>query len=38
MPYAPEAGDLIWAIDPRIGREQSGRGRRWLSRQPIFAE
>src|SRR6267142_547421 len=26
MPYAPEAGDLIWTdSDPRIGREQSGR-------------
>ena len=26
MPYAPEAGDLIWAdFDLRIGREQSGR-------------
>ena len=26
MPYAPEAGDLIWAdFDPRVGREQSGR-------------
>jgi mRNA interferase MazF len=26
MPYAPEAGDLIWAdFDPCIGREQSGR-------------
>jgi mRNA interferase MazF len=31
MPYAPEAGDLIWTdfdpltVDPRIGREQSGR-------------
>jgi len=26
MPYAPEAGDLIWAdFHPRIGREQSGR-------------
>ena len=26
MPYAPEAGDLIWTnFDPRIGREQSGR-------------
>ena len=26
MPYAPEAGDLIWVdIDPRIGREQPGR-------------
>jgi mRNA interferase MazF len=25
-PYAPEAGDLIWAdFDPRVGREQSGR-------------
>jgi mRNA interferase MazF len=26
MPYAPEAGDLIWAdFDPCTGREQSGR-------------
>ena len=26
MPYAPEAGDLIWVdLDPRVGREQSGR-------------
>ena len=26
MPYAPEAGDLIWTdFDPRIGREQGGR-------------
>jgi mRNA interferase MazF len=26
MPYAPEAGDLIWAdFDPRVGRGQSGR-------------
>ena len=26
MPYAPEAGDLIWTdFDPRTGREQSGR-------------
>jgi mRNA interferase MazF len=26
MPYAPEAGDLIWAdLDPPVGREQSGR-------------
>jgi mRNA interferase MazF len=26
MPYAPEAGDLIWAdFDPRVGHEQSGR-------------
>jgi mRNA interferase MazF len=26
MPYAPEAGDLIWTdFDPRVGREQSGR-------------
>lgn len=26
MPYAPEAGDLIWAdFDPRRGRAQSGR-------------
>ena len=26
MPYAPEAGDLIWAdFDPRIAREQPGR-------------
>jgi mRNA interferase MazF len=26
MPYAPEAGDLIWAdFDPRVGRVQSGR-------------
>jgi mRNA interferase MazF len=26
MPYAPEAGDLIWTdFDPRIGPEQSGR-------------
>jgi mRNA interferase MazF len=26
MPYAPEAGDLIWAdFDPRVHREQSGR-------------
>jgi mRNA interferase MazF len=26
MPYAPEAGDLIWTdFAPRIGREQSGR-------------
>ncbi len=26
MPYAPEAGDLIWAdFDPRVGPEQSGR-------------
>ena len=26
MPYAPEAGDLIWTdFDPCIGREQSGR-------------
>src|SRR6266702_1225071 len=26
MPYAPEAGDLIWAdFDPRVGRDQSGR-------------
>src|ERR1700745_3645649 len=26
MPYAPEAGDLIWTdFDPRLGREQSGR-------------
>jgi mRNA interferase MazF len=26
MPYAPEAGDLIWVdFDPRVGREQSGR-------------
>ncbi len=25
MPYAPEAGDLIWTdFDPRVGREQSG--------------
>jgi mRNA interferase MazF len=25
-PYAPEAGDLIWAdFDPRVSREQSGR-------------
>jgi mRNA interferase MazF len=26
MPYALEAGDLIWTdFDPRVGREQSGR-------------
>ena len=26
MPYAPEAGDLIWTdFDPPTGREQSGR-------------
>ncbi len=26
MPYAPEAGDLIWAdFDPHAGRERSGR-------------
>jgi len=26
MPYEPEAGDLIWIeLDPRVGREQSGR-------------
>ena len=26
MPYAPEAGDLVWAdFDPHIGREQPGR-------------
>jgi mRNA interferase MazF len=26
MPYAPEAGDLIWTdFDPRAGREQGGR-------------
>ena len=26
MTYEPEAGDLIWAaLDPRVGREQSGR-------------
>ena len=26
MPYAPEAGDLIWTdFDPHVGREQSGR-------------
>jgi mRNA interferase MazF len=26
MPYAPEAGDLIWAdFDPRVSREQSSR-------------
>ena len=26
MPYAPDAGDLIWTdFDPRVGREQSGR-------------
>ena len=26
MPYAPEAGDLIWTdFDPRVGREQSSR-------------
>lgn len=26
MPYAPQAGDLIWTdFDPRVGREQSGR-------------
>jgi len=26
MKYAPEAGDLIWTdVDPRVGREQSGR-------------
>jgi mRNA interferase MazF len=26
MPYAPEAGDLIWTdFDPPVGREQSGR-------------
>src|SRR5689334_16117973 len=26
MPYAPEAGDLIWAdFEPRVGREHSGR-------------
>jgi mRNA interferase MazF len=26
MPYAPEAGDLIWTdFAPRIGREQNGR-------------
>jgi mRNA interferase MazF len=26
MPYAPEAGDLIWTdFAPRIGREQGGR-------------
>jgi mRNA interferase MazF len=26
VPYAPEAGDLIWTdFDPRVGREQSGR-------------
>jgi mRNA interferase MazF len=26
MPYAPEAGDLIWAdSDPRVRRERSGR-------------
>lgn len=26
-PYSPEAGDLIWTdFDPRVGREQSGRG------------
>src|SRR5271166_5946625 len=26
MPYAPEAGDLVWTdFDPRLGREQSGR-------------
>ncbi len=26
MPYAPAAGDLIWAdFDPRVEREQSGR-------------
>jgi len=25
--YAPEAGDLVWIdLDPRVGREQSGRG------------
>ena len=24
MPYAPDAGDLIWTdFDPRVGREQS---------------
>jgi mRNA interferase MazF len=26
MSYIPEAGDLVWTdVDPRIGREQSGR-------------
>ena len=26
MTYQPEAGDLIWVdLDPRVGREQSGR-------------
>ena len=26
MSYEPEAGDLIWVeLDPRVGREQSGR-------------
>jgi mRNA interferase MazF len=26
MPYAPEAGDLIWTdFEPRVGRERSGR-------------
>jgi mRNA interferase MazF len=26
MPYAPEAGDLVWVdFDPPVGREQSGR-------------
>jgi len=26
VPYAPEAGDLVWTdFDPRVGREQSGR-------------
>ena len=26
MPYIPEAGDLLWTdLDPRVGREQSGR-------------
>jgi mRNA interferase MazF len=26
MPYAPEAGELIWVdFNPRVGREQSGR-------------
>jgi mRNA interferase MazF len=26
VPYEPDAGDLIWTdLDPRVGREQSGR-------------
>ena len=26
MSYVPEAGDLVWTdLDPRVGREQSGR-------------